>query len=85
MPNIVQPNAEQPIVNKAGSMSDAFRLWTGAITRMDIIVGTGSPEGVISAGVTRLYMDDAGTTGSILYIKQLAQITNDPKNGWILV
>jgi hypothetical protein len=30
-------------------------------------------------------MDDAGTAGSILYIKQLAQITNDPKNGWILV
>ena len=85
MPNIVQPNAEQPIINKAGSMSDAFRLWAAAITRLDPIVGTGSPEGVISAGVTRLYMDDAGTAGSILYIKQLAQITNDPKNGWILV
>ncbi len=43
--------------------------------------GTGSPEGVISAEPTTLYMDDSGTAGSILYVKK----TGAGSTGWILV
>lgn len=85
MPNILSPQAAQPITQSNGTMSEPFRAWTQAITRLDLIVGTGSPEGVIEAPITTLYMNDAGTAGSILYIKKLSDIAGDPKDGWILV
>jgi len=46
-----------------------------------ILIGTGSPEGVVAANPTQLYMDDAGASGSILYIKQ----TGTGNTGWVLV
>jgi hypothetical protein len=46
-----------------------------------ILSGTGSPENVVTANQLTLYMDDAGTAGSILYIKKSG--TDD--TGWILV
>ena len=45
------------------------------------LIGTGSPEGVVEADPTRLYMDDAGSSGSVLYIKQ----TGTGNTGWIAV
>ena len=50
-----------------------------------MIVGTGSPEGVIDAPQTANYMDDAGTAGNIKYIKRDADIAGDSTKGWILV
>jgi len=44
------------------------------------IVGTGSPEGVVTASPRQRYMDDAGTAGAILYIKK----TGTGNTGWIL-
>ena len=46
-----------------------------------ILTGTGSPEGVLTANPTQLYMDDAGTAGNILYIKK----SGVGNTGWILV
>lgn len=46
-----------------------------------VLSGSGSPEGVVTANPKRLYMDTAGTAGSILYVKQ----TGTVKTGWILV
>lgn len=43
--------------------------------------GSGSPEGVITAEPRALYMDTAGTAGSILYIKQ----SGTGNTGWVLV
>ncbi len=45
------------------------------------LIGTGSPEGVISAEITKKYMDLSGVSGSILYIKQ----SGSGNTGWILV
>lgn len=47
----------------------------------EILMGSGSPEGVVSATPTTLYMDTAGLSGSILYIKQ----SGTGNTGWILV
>ncbi|MHC4648674.1 MAG: hypothetical protein ACYTBJ_24725 [Planctomycetota bacterium] len=44
------------------------------------IVGTGSPEGVVTANPTQKYMDTAGTAGNISYIKQ----SGTGSTGWIL-
>ena len=85
MPDINPPVATSPIVEPNGTMSEQFRGWANAITRLDLIVGTGSPETVVSAPAGRLYMNDAGTAGSILYIKKLSDISGDATQGWILV
>ena len=44
------------------------------------IQGTGSPEGVVTAEVSQMYMDTAGVSESVLYIKQ----TGSDEFGWIL-
>lgn len=56
------------------------------LVQLDILSGTGSPEGVIEAPVRRLYMDDGGTAGNILYIKRDDDDgAGDRTGGWILV
>lgn len=42
---------------------------------------SGSPEGVVTGSPGKLYMDTAGTAGSILYVKK----TGSGNTGWILV
>ena len=83
--NIIAPNPTNSIVNAAGRMSQAFRSWTQEITRMQMATGSGTPEGVLEAPVSKLYMDTAGTAGNILYVKRDAAIGGDAKQGWILV
>lgn len=82
MPNIPYP---QTVVDESGMMTPEFQRWVTQITNTDIIIGTGSPEGVVSATVGREYMDDTGTAGSIKYIKRDADIAGDTTKGWILV
>ena len=59
--------------------------WIEAITRQvnqnTVLEGSGSPEGVVTAIPTTLYMDTAGTAGNILYVKK----TGEGDTGWILV
>lgn len=83
--NIVPPIATQPIIEADGSMTIPFRTWTQLINNLQIIIGTGSPEGVVDAGQGRQYMDDMGLAGTILYVKRDTDIGGDPKQGWILV
>lgn len=85
MPSIVPPAAFDSIVDKDGVMTPEFQRWVEQITNNDLIIGTGSPEGVIEATVGREYMDDAGATGSIKYIKRDADIAGDRTKGWIAV
>ena len=81
----ISPNPLQPIVDRAGKMSQTFRTWAQAVTATQILIGTGSPETVVSAAQGRLYMDDSGTAGSILYVKRDDNIGGDTSKGWILV
>ena len=62
-------------------LNDFFLL----LSELDVATGSGSPEGVLAAGITKQYMDTAGTAGSILYIKRDADIGGDKTQGWILV
>jgi len=61
--------------------SEFFRETTKQVNLSTILSGSGSPEGVLEAEPTQLYMDTSGSAGSILYIKQTG--IND--TGWILV
>lgn len=82
---IFPPNNNTPIVNEKGYMTTPFNLFVDAIAKLSISIGTGTPEGVVEALVTQLYMDDAGTAGAILYIKRDSDIGGDKTKGWILV
>lgn len=74
-----------PIVDESGVMTDRFTAYTQSVGRLNILTGAATPEAVIDAPVTTLYMDTAGTAGSILYIKRDADIAGDRTKGWILV
>ena len=75
----------QPIVDENGIMSLDMSNFINIIGRLTIAEGTGSPESVLSANVSKLYMDTAGTAGSILYVKRDAAIGGDTTQGWRLV
>ena len=85
MPDIVAPDSREPIVNNEGLMQDHFQVFIENVARLDLIIGTGSPEGVVVAAVGREYMDRNGTTGAIKYIKRDDNIGGDKSQGWILV
>lgn len=82
---VVSLNPSRSPLRVDNSLEPAFQLWAQSLTNRALIVGTGSPEGVIEANQGALYMDDAGTAGAILYVKRDADITGDKTQGWILV
>ncbi len=75
----------QKLTGPGGIGSERFMGFIEALTRQvnlsTVLTGTGSPEGVVEESPTKLYMDTAGISGSILYIKQ----TGTGDTGWILV
>lgn len=73
------------LVDRNGYLTLRGAEWAEAITTQvnlnTVLSGTGSPEGVVEAEPTRLYMDDSGTAGNILYVKK----SGTGNTGWILV
>ena len=86
MPLIPSLDANTAIVNEDGTMTDVFQRWMKQVTDLDLIVGTGSPEGVIEANVGREYLDDTGLAGAVKYIKQEPDDgAGDKTIGWVAV
>ncbi len=85
MPNIPNPDSLMPITDSDGVMTDVFQIWVTRVTNLDLIIGTGSPEGVITAEVGREYLDDAGLAGAVKFIKQKADIAGDRSKGWVAI
>jgi hypothetical protein len=83
---LAQPSSTRPLLNEDLSPSAQFNTWLKIITGQSMIIGTGSPEGVVSAIQTSFYMDEAGITEAVLYIKRDADDgLGDTTKGWILV
>lgn len=82
---VTPPTTTRPIIDERGEMVQEMRAWTQIINDQSLIIGTGSPESVVEAPQGASYMDDAGTTGSIKYIKRDADIGGDKTQGWILI
>lgn len=80
---ITKPNRN--IVDAVGRTTTPMMIWMEQITNLQIVEGAGSPEGVFEALQKIIYMDTAGTTGNILYIKRDADIAGDKSKGWILI
>ena len=82
---VIPPNSDRPIVDQTGTPTQQTMLFLESVAALAPIVGTGSPEGAVTARQGALYMDDSGTTGSILYVKKLSSISGDTSQGWVLV
>jgi hypothetical protein len=82
---IVAPDYSLIVIDKEGRQVQELNEFFVGVEKLDVLSGTGSPEGVVEATQRRLYMDDSGTAGSILYIKRDADIAGDKTKGWILV
>ena len=82
---VVSLNPMRSPLREDGSLEPAFQIFTQSLADRALIIGAGSPEGVIEANQGSLYMDDAGTAGSIVYVKRDANIAGDKTQGWILV
>lgn len=75
----------EPVVDNSGRPLRNLNLFSEALSRITILSGSGSPEGVVPSRSKRLYMDTAGSSGSILYIKQVDDVGGDKTMGWVLV
>lgn len=73
------------IDTKTGNPLQVLQLFSEGVAKLPILVGTGSPEGVVEAKQTRLYMNDAGGIGTILYIKKTDDIAGNRTMGWVLI
>ena len=82
---LAQPNSNRPLLDDRGVASTQFNTWLKVITDGALIIGTGSPEGVVEANQGAKYMDEIGVAGAISYIKRNADILGDKTKGWILV
>ena len=78
-------NAAPPIVDENGTMEQPFRQFTQEAALSIPITGTGSPEGVVEAVQFSLYLDSAGSAGSIQYRKMQPEIAGDRRRGWVAV
>lgn len=74
-----------PIVKKDGVTEDHFRIFILEVYRRGLLIGIGSPEGVIEAQQGQEYMDEEGLAGAVKFIKQLSDIGGDRSQGWVAI
>jgi hypothetical protein len=68
-----------------GMANVAFNVWIKQVTERGLLIGSGSPEGVVEAQQGVEYLDEEGTDGEVKYIKQKAQVAGDRTQGWVLI
>lgn len=74
-----------PIVTSTGHANAGFKTFLLEVYNRGLIVGSGSPEGVVEAPQWSEYADETGTAGNIKYIKKDADIAGDKTKGWVLI
>lgn len=82
MPDISVQQEATPIVKEDGTMNAAFASWVRQMTKLDVITGDGSPEGVVTADQYRLYLDKSTPLSPVEYRKMLPNIGGDESLGW---
>ena len=66
-------------------LNDFFLAIIDELEFLEEATGTGSPEAVLAAIQGKRYRDINGTAGSIMYVKNLDDISGDTTQGWVLV
>jgi len=77
---------DRPIVESDGSLTIESRTSFRQLFDRLLIIGSGSPEGVVPAGQGSSYMDEDGALGNVFYIKQKdADGSGDKTKEWKLI
>ena len=63
MTEIISPDNQ--LVDDGGISTQRTQIWLDQVTDLQIITGTGTPEGIVSANVSRLYLQTDGTDGAV--------------------
>lgn len=83
MADIIAPAYGDIITEQSGVAENQFFIWmqeiTSAVNNLQPLVGSGSPEGVVTASVGRWYVDQ-DTAGTGIYLKE----SGDGSDGWAL-
>jgi hypothetical protein len=82
---IAQLQAAIPVVDGDGRLTQRFRTYLNELEKLVPYRGTGSPEGVVTAPLYALYLDESGGAGSIQYRKMSEEIAGDRSMGWLAV
>jgi len=78
----VKLNANQQIIHQDGTPTSTFRQFISKIAESVVIVGTGTPEGVLEAPQYTLYVDEAVPLTPVTYRKMLPEVGGDRSKGW---
>tara|TARA_R110000803_G_scaffold115793_4_gene184341 strand:- start:1257 stop:1502 length:246 start_codon:yes stop_codon:yes gene_type:complete len=80
MPKLInQGSFSSPIVNAKGVPTQAFYQLIRALVSLEMLDGTGSPEGAIKGGQKSLYLD---TAANKVYVKTTDYGDN---TGWVIL
>jgi len=83
---ILQLNASIPLIDRVtGLPNDQFRVFLLQVQQRGLLIGQGSPLGVVQAEQGVEYLDELGAPGAVKYIKQLADVGGDKTLGWIAI
>ena len=82
---ITQLSRFNTFTDDEGKLVDTSYQWMLNVSNLSMIVGTGSPEGVVTARQTRLYLQTDGAARNILWVKKLDDIGGDRSTGWELI
>jgi hypothetical protein len=82
---ITELSTDRPIVEDDGSLTAQSRVYFRALTSQALIIGDGSPEGIVEADEGATYQDRQGIAGAIRYAKRDNSIAGDGALGWVLV
>ena len=82
---ITELSTDRPIVEKDGTLTLQSRTYFRQITERAVIVGSGSPDGVVEATQGATYIDEDASLGSVFYVKQKQNVGGDNSLGWALI
>lgn len=84
--SIVKLEASAPLVYlNTGLPTNQFKTFLLQVHLRGLLIGQGSPSGVIEAEQGQEYLDETGIAGSIKWIKQLSDVGGDRTLGWVAI
>lgn len=69
-----------PVIDKDFKPLQKLQMFSEQCAALEILSGVGSPDGVVSAKIKTLYMEEV--TGQI-YIKRVNDVGGDTSLGWV--
>lgn len=82
---ITELSTDRPIVEDDGSLTLQSRTYFKLLTDRALIIGSGSPDGLVEANQGATYLDEDAALGNVFYIKQKSSVGGNNSLGWVLI